>query len=337
MLSEKLTAKENFRLFASGKTPQRYPLTGMLNSDFRPFSPRMFPEYVARHMVIDGEGPCEYPTNHTYCSWFDLYWDFVPVANGATVHPGNPRLTSMSDWEQHLTLPDLDELDWEGCAAHNQEYCNDSNQLIQMVVLTGFWERLISLMDVENAAVALIDEEQADGVKRFMQKNAELLIGFVDRMSDILPIDNVMIHDDWGHQNSAFFSLDTCREMILPYIRQLTDFIHKKGMTVEFHCCGKNIALVPAMVEMGVDIWNGQPINDFDTLAEQYKGTGIGFGIPGPQVEKDADEAALRAAAREFVLRHREHHIGINVWRTAPEVIPYLLEYSEKLYAGEEF
>lgn len=330
-----VTPKENFKLFAEGKTPYWMPFTGMMGGDFIMFRPRIHPDNVATHLVYDGEDYYHYETNSMKSSWYDLVWDFIPAAGGATVHPGNPKITDMSEWEKVITLPDLDDMDWEHCIEKNQEYCK-SDKVVQLCILSGFWERLMSLMDVENAAIAMIDEDQTEGVKRFLDKHTDLLIAYVDRMLKEFPIDNVLVHDDWGHQNGPFFSLDTCREMLVPYLKRLIDFCHSKGVSFELHCCGKNEDLVPAMIEAGVDLWCGQDINDFDMLAEKYKDAPIGFGIPVPGISFDSDEETIKKAAKEFVIKHKDHHVGVCMIGMPPSVIPYIYEYSRKLYAGEE-
>ena len=63
------------------------------------------------------------------------------------------------DW----VMPDLDALDYEGYALKDKDYLN-TKQYNELGILSGFWERLISLMDVSSAAIALIDEDQQDAV-----------------------------------------------------------------------------------------------------------------------------------------------------------------------------
>jgi len=41
-------------------------------------------------------------------------------------------------------------------------------------------------------------------------------------------------------------------------------------MIFEFHCCGKNEMLVLALHKADIDIWNGQPLNDFDSIIPFY-------------------------------------------------------------------
>ncbi len=81
----------------------------------------------------------------------------------------------------------------------------------------------------------------------------------IDKYLEILRLDGVVLHDDWGGQRSPFFSLQLCREMIVPYLKHIADHCHSKGLWFQQHCCGKNEMLVPAMLDAGVDMWFPRP------------------------------------------------------------------------------
>lgn len=84
-------------------------------------------------------------------------------------------------------------------------------------------------------------------------------------------IDGVCYHDDWGTQRAGFFSVDMLREQIMPATKRYFDFIHEKGKFIELHSCGRNMAYVPTMLEMGVDHWTPQRgVNDMDWLYDNY-------------------------------------------------------------------
>ncbi len=303
-----ITEKENFRLLFSGEKPYWVPSGGWAFCDINVFRPRIHPDNVATHIICDGEAPYHYDSMTMKSSWFDLEWVYVPVAGGATVKPGSPKVEDMDVWEKSITMPDLDDLDWDSVAEKNREYL-DTPQLNQLGILSGFWERLMSLMDVEGAAIALIDEDQKEGVKRFFDQYADLLIEYIDRMKKRCAIDCVLIHDDWGHQNSAFFSLDTAMEMLVPYLRRVTDAVHERGMYFELHSCGKNEALVPAYIAAGVDLWCPQPINDIDMLADKYIDQPIFFGQQGSIIPEGASEEQICQMAGEWFEKNKDRHV----------------------------
>jgi uroporphyrinogen-III decarboxylase len=250
------------------------------------------------------------------------------------VHPGKPKVTDINHWEDYVAIPDLDELDWDGCAKKNAEYL-DTNKLNQLAILSGYWERLISLMDVENAAVAMIDDDQKEGVNRLFSRLCDLFIDYISRMKSACNIDCVLLHDDWGHQNSTFFSLDTCREMLVPHYIKMIGAIHDMGLFFELHSCGKNQTLVPAMIEAGVDMWCPQPMNDFDFLTKTYPDSCIVFGVPAPALAPESSAEIVKAAAKEWVDKYKNSRVVQNFMASAPGLVDAIYEYSRIAYQNE--
>lgn len=319
-----ITEKENFKLLFQGKKPYWMPRAGWAFCDINNFRPRLNPDNVVTHLVFDNQGPYPYESNTMRSSWFDLDWVFVPVAGGATVKPGNPKIEDMNDWRDIVSMPDLDALDYEGCALKDKDYLN-TRQYNELGILSGFWERLISLMDVSGAAIALIDEDQQDAVKDFFEENANMLIEYIRRMKKYNDIDGVLIHDDWGTQKSGFFSLDTAMEMLVPYLRKVTDAVHDMGMYFQLHSCGMNEALVPAYIAAGVDLWCPQPLNDIEKLAKQYKDEPIWFGQQFANIPMDTPEDECIRLADEWFNKYKDLHV-IPGFSDAPQA------FSDELY-----
>ena len=299
-----ITAKENYRRRLSGEKAEWIPLAGVRNADSKALMPRMNKDFIARHFVFDAEPPYEYGDNIYRSDWFDLDWEYVPAVGGSTVHPGAPKVPDISHWEDYVSVPTIDMFDFAECYEKNKEYF-PPDCLSETVIMTGFWERLMSLMDVENAAVALIDEEQQEGVHRLFDQLSDFYCQYFTEMKKYFDLDMVQIHDDWGHQHSTFFSPDTAREMIGPYIKKVADCVHSQGMFFELHSCGKNETLVPVYIEMGVDLWAPQLMNDVYGLAQKYKGSGLFFGVhEHPDLPEDMPESEVIKAAHEWVEKY---------------------------------
>jgi hypothetical protein len=117
------------------------------------------------------------------------------------------------------------------------------------MILNGWYERLISFMDFEGAVVAMIDEDQTQAVKDLFDKLSDLYIRILDKYLSYFPqIDAICFHDDWGSQKETFFSPDTVEEMIVPYMRRVTDYLHSKGKFCDLHSCGQLFKQVPNMI-----------------------------------------------------------------------------------------
>lgn len=68
--------------------------------------------------------------------------------------------------------------------------------------------------------------------------------------------------------------------MLVPYYKRITDAVNELRIWFEFYSCGKNQTLILTLIEMVVDPWCPQIMNDFDTLLETYKDEPIAFGVP---------------------------------------------------------
>ena len=299
-----ITAKENYRRVAFRKEK---PLWLPSDMDEIMFTPKLYPDNIIRNFVFEHESITDEEAGGT--DMFGAEWVYVPVAGGSTVRPGNPLVKDISEWEKYITFPDPSKWDWEGSSKRNADLMDDYYPM-NTWIMTGLFERLISFLDFEAAAMALIDEEQQEDVHRLFNYLTELYIDIIDRFKKNFPLDVIYFHDDWGAQRAPFFSLDTCREMLVPYLKRITDAVHERGMIFNFHCCGCNERLLPAMIEAGVDIWCGQPMNNFERMYDEY-GEQITLGIycEPPTPEASLDEVV--EYCEKFIDRYTRKGIAI--------------------------
>lgn len=262
-----ITPKENYARFVQKASCPMWTPGG---SDIVQILPNMIPDNVARGMVADTI-PFDNISQAGGKDFFGVDWVYVPQARGSMVVPGNPKVPDIENWDKYVTIPDLDSLDWEG-ASKRLEPIYSTNRVNLTTVFTGLFERLISFLDFENAAVALIDEDQQAAVHRLFDKLCIFYDDLFFRLRKYFKIDVISFHDDWGSQRAEFFSLGTCREMIVPYLKRVVQSAHNNGMFLDLHCCGANERLVPAMIEAGIDLWSGQNLNDWRSLAQTYEG-----------------------------------------------------------------
>ena len=76
-----------------------------------------------------------------------------------------------------IKFPNLDDYDWEGSSKRLKEV-TEAGRAVSVWVMNGIFERLISFMEFENAALALIDEDQKDAVHALFSR----LCDFYDDM-----------------------------------------------------------------------------------------------------------------------------------------------------------
>lgn len=264
------------------------------------FTPSVIPDNGARGFVFEGQ---PYPREKFGGKdMFGVEWVYVDVAGGSMVKPGNPFLNEISEWHDKIVFPDIDSWDWEGSSQMNKEYLSNGKANV-LTFLNGCWfERLISFLDFEEAAVALVDDEQIDDVKELVHKLTDLYIRLVDKCVEYYDLDGFEIHDDWGSQRSPFFSADAAREIFLPEMKRFVDHVHSKGKFCNLHSCGHIEDRCDVFTDAGFDGWLPMPMNDTLKLYETY-GDRITIGAveTDPYDPATASEEEQRAAARRFV------------------------------------
>jgi hypothetical protein len=286
---------------------KRQPLWALSGIETAIFLPRINPDNLARAFSFDGEGMVMNDQGGVAVGGTDMFgveWVFVPSAGGSMVKPGNPVLADANEWKSKIKFPDINKWDWDGSEKKNADYLKklkDSGVMIQGGILNGYFERLISFMDFEGAATAMIDEEQQEAVAELMMALADLYIGLIDRFHRHYGVTSFNIHDDWGSQMAPFFSPAAGKELIVPAMRKVNDHIHSLGGFADFHSCGHIDQCIPNMIEAHWDSWSGMPMNDSQGDWEQY-GDKISIGVVPDQFDPaTTSEEQQRAEARKFV------------------------------------
>lgn len=68
--------------------------------------------------------------------------------------------------------------------------------------------------------------------------------------------DEVFWYDDMGYKGTAFFSLDMYRNLLKPVHKRACDWAKAHGLTTRLHSCGNVSALIPDLLEIGLDALN---------------------------------------------------------------------------------
>jgi len=110
----------------------------------------------------------------------------------------------------------------------------------------------------------------ARGIENFLMDMAgspdfaiSLLTKIIDRnmvmLENILSapeIDGVLLGSDWGSQRGLLMSPRLWNDMIRPGEQREYDLIHSYGKDVWIHSCGNIEPIIPALIEMGIDVLN---------------------------------------------------------------------------------
>jgi hypothetical protein len=99
-----------------------------------------------------------------------------------------------------------------------------------------------------------------DYIHRVFEKQCEVALANLEKIHRAVG-DNVDVvfvcGTDFGTQSSSFCSVDTMRELYLPYYRQVNDWIHRHTSWKTFkHSCGAVEKFIPSFLDAGFDILN---------------------------------------------------------------------------------
>ena len=117
-----------------------------------------------------------------------------------------------------------------------------------------------------------------DYVRELFDRKSDIAVRNLKRVHDAVG-DNVdvvyMCGTDFGTQDSQFCSVETFRDLWLPYYKKMNDWIHQNTNWKTFkHSCGSIYPLIDSLIEAGFDIINPVQIaaKDMDPrrLKEQF-------------------------------------------------------------------
>jgi hypothetical protein len=198
----------------------------------------------------------------------DMYgsvWGRVdPISNGEVIRGALKSLDDADTFE----LPDLTVL------SHYEpliQYWEENPDKYRVGWLGGFTFSITRyFFTLQDYLMNLALEPERMGA--LMDRVDDMIEAMILRFAE-LGADGVMIFEDWGTQQRLMISPAMWREQFKPRFRRLCGTIHDAGMTMFMHSCGKMTAIIPDLIEVGVDVFQfDQPrLHGFDVL-NQYAG-----------------------------------------------------------------
>lgn len=118
-------------------------------------------------------------------------------------------------------------------------------------------------------------------------------------------VDSVMFPEDWGTQTQTLISPAVWQKEFYPRFVRLCQAAHDAGIRVFMHSCGAIGAIIPGLIEAGIDLLQfDQPtLHGIDNLAANQEQHKITFWCP-VDIQKTLqtrDEQVIRAEARALL------------------------------------
>ncbi len=180
-------------------------------------------------------------------------------------------LHDVTEWRETIKRPNITiftEEDWRPVL---EQVANvDTEQQFITTGDSGILEKVIMLMGMENGLASFLLEPEAmydlvDFIADFEIETAK------ERLRHFQP-EMLFHHDDWGSQTGLFLSPTTFKEIIFPAYKKVYGFWKDNGVQlIVHHSDSYAVELVPFMIELGVDVFQGGVSeNNIPALVRQY-------------------------------------------------------------------
>lgn len=144
-------------------------------------------------------------------------------------------------------------------------------QFVTAFIAPGIFEKLHYLMSIEDALANFYDEPEA--LHELIDFITDWEIEYGKELMKHMKPDAIFHHDDWGSQKSSFISPAMFEEFILPAYKKVYGYFKDQGCLIVHHSDSYAANLVPYMIDMGIDIWQGvMSTNNIPELIKKYGG-----------------------------------------------------------------
>lgn len=291
-----LTKRQNLLETIHGGNPDRfvnqYEFLHILMSD--PYNlTDPFPEYGQKN-IVNAWG--------VTLSWPEGTPGAFPVHDA-----GHKVLEDIGEWRERVKAPNLifSDAEWEE-AVREAESVDRNELFLAPFIAPGIFEQLHYLMGMEDALINFYEEPEE--MKELIKYLTEWELQYAETLCSRLHPDALFHHDDWGSQISTFISPDMFEEFLLDSYKEIYGYYKSHGVQLIVHHSDSYAAtLVPFMIEMGVDIWQGvMTENNITELIRKYGGQ-ISFmgGINSASVDhpgwtREEVKTQVTRACREY-------------------------------------
>ena len=207
----------------------------------------------------------------------------------------------LPDWAalDSLRLPDL--ANPANFARVREVCCDPANDRFRLGGLPGFPFNIARYMRHLEEFLADVLLEP-DKVRALLSRIEDLLAEVIVQYAGA-GVDGVMFCEDWGTQENLMIHPRTWREIFKPGYARLCQVAHERGVKVFMHSCGKITAIIPDLIETGIDVLQfDQPrLHGLDALACFHGRITFWCPVDIQKTLQTHDEAAIAAEAREML------------------------------------
>jgi hypothetical protein len=179
----------------------------------------------------------------------------------------------ITKWKSVVKAPRLDypKSEWDKYKP-SVEKINRNEVFATVFIAPGVFEQLHYLMGMDDCLLNFYEEPEA--MKEVIDCVTEYELGYAKHLCENFKPDALFHHDDWGSHKSSFISPEMFKEFIVPAYKKIYGYYKSHGVEIIVHHSDSYAAnLVPYMIEIGIDIWQGcVTTNNVPDLVKKYGG-----------------------------------------------------------------
>ena len=186
--------------------------------------------------------------------------------------PEKLLVKDIEHWRDYVQIPSLKfpEEEWAMCKANMYDPIDRSKAIVATFVAPGMFEQTHHFCGIDNALMYYItnEDEMHDMIKMLTDWELE----FAEGVCSHLHPDAIFHHDDWGGEVNSFLRPSMFDDFFLDAYKQIYGYYHDHGVELVIHHSDSYAAnLVPYMIEMGIDVWQGpMHTNNVPELVKKY-------------------------------------------------------------------
>lgn len=289
-----LTAKQNMLEAIRGGNPERF--VNQYEAVYLLFHPAM----------MHGNSPAKGQVDVVNAWGVTNSWP-ENVPGGFPVHTADKIVVKdIEKWRDYVHAPSLKFSDEEWAMWKAQYDAVDGTQVYKATfVAPGLFEQTHHLCSMPNALEWYLTnpDEMHELIDYLTEWELELAEGICSHLHP----DAIFHHDDFGSEKSTFMSPDMFADFFVEPYKKIYGYYHDHGVELVFHHADSyGATIVPYLIEMGIDVWQGcMESNHTPELVKKYgdKITFMGdidnkaMDFPG-WTREDCAKAARRACSQ---------------------------------------
>lgn len=131
---------------------------------------------------------------------------------------------------------------------------DNTDKYILVAIYAAHWEKAHNLRGFENFIFDI--GMHTSTAKRILNRIIDINMAMLETYIASPEIDGVLLGSDWGSQVDLLISPECWLDLIRPGEQKMYDLIHAYGKDLWVHSCGNILKIIPALIEMGVDVLN---------------------------------------------------------------------------------